>query len=175
MLAAASWAMIMAENAVPATAPATFTAGVVNGFNPSLDVRTEMEECFAPDQVMADDTDAFIKAIEAKDLTTIKAMVMKDEPLAIKDTEKCMSDPKYADIQKAYNYQYSIVKKAMADPDWQLHALKGIKGQLATVKQAAKDAVAAWNAGDYYTAGQKVGSVDKLVFTYWEQNGAFLQ
>jgi len=168
MLAAATWAIFVAENATPATAPATFTAGVINGFNPSLDLRSQVEACFKPDQVMADDTDAFFAAIKAKDFNSIKSIILKDEPLAINDTSACINDPQYAAVAKAYDYQASLAKKAMADPDWQLHALKGLRGKLDWVKTTAQEAEAAWNSGDYYGAGQKIGAIDKLVFTYWE-------
>ena len=134
-----------------------------------------MYECFTPDQKIANDTDAFIAAIKAKDFGNIKSIIMGDEPLAIKDTEACMTDPKYAQIRKAEEFQQALVEKAMADPDWQLHALKGVKGHLDEIKQSAQDAIAAWDAGNYYGAGQKIGSIDKLVFTFWETNSAFLQ
>jgi len=175
MLAAAVYAIYEAENATPADAPSKFTAGVINGFNPAVDVSAEMAECFAPDQAMADDVDSLMAAIESKDFGSIKAIIAKDEPLAIKDTSLCMSDPKYAAIQKAYQYQEDIVKTAMADPDWQLHALKGIKGQISQIKDNATAALGKWNAGDYYGAGQLIGAIDKIVFTYWETNQTFLQ
>lgn len=175
MLAAAAFAIFEAENATPADAPSKFTAGVINGFNPAVDVQAEMAECFAPDQAMADDVDSLFAAIEAKDFGSIKSIIIKNEPLALKDTEPCMTDPKYAAIHKAYDYQSDIVKTAMADPDWQLHALKGVKGQISQIKDNTKAALDKWNAGDYYGAGQLIGAIDKIVFTYWESNQTFLQ
>ncbi len=175
MLAAFAYAMAQAENATPATVPATFTAGVINGFNPDVDVQAEMAECFAPDQAMADDIDGLFAAIEAKDFGSIKSIIMTNEPRAIADTSACMTDPKYAAVKKAYDYQEGLVKKAMADPDWQLHAAKGLRGHFAEIKTDVADALAKYNAGDYYGAGQVIGGVDKLVFTYWEAKMAFLQ
>ena len=82
MLAAAAFAMNFAEtNSVPATAPADFQAGVLNGFS-GKDLRAQVNACFAPDQKIADDTDAFIAALEAKDLDSIKSIIAGDEKLA---------------------------------------------------------------------------------------------
>merc|ERR1712160_58304 len=90
MLAIAAFAIQAADSAVPATAPADFTAGVINGFNPSVDVHAAMMVCFTPDQKMADDTGAFIAAIKAKDFSTIKTFIATDEPMALVDTKLCM-------------------------------------------------------------------------------------
>ena len=80
MLAAASYAMFVAENGtVPATAPADFQAGVFMGFA-GTDVRTLINECFIPDQKIADDTDAFIAAIKAKEWSTVKGIFADDRP-----------------------------------------------------------------------------------------------
>ena len=175
MLAAAAFAIFEAENAADPTIPSQFTAGVINGFNPSVDVQAEMSECFAPDQAMADDIDGLFAAIEAKDFASIKAIVARNEPRAISDTSLCMSDPKYAAVKKAYDYQEAIVKNAMADPDWQLHAFKGIRGHICEIKTDVANAQTKYNAGDYYGAGQIIGGIDKLVFTYWEGKMAFIQ
>ena len=93
MLSAAAFAINFAEvNSVPATAPADFQAGVLFGFS-GKDLRTQVNACFAPDQKIADDTDAFIAAIEAKDIGSIKSIVEGDEKLAIADAATCMTDP----------------------------------------------------------------------------------
>ena len=175
MLAIAAFAIQAADAAVPATAPADFTAGVINGFNPSVDVHAAMMVCFTPDQKMADDTNAFIAAIKAKDFSTIKTFIATDEPMALVDTALCMSgDPRYAAIEKAYDFQSDIVKLAMADPDWQLHALAGIKGKIPEIKAHVAAATTKWDAADYYGAGQEIGAVDKIAFTYWIKHMNFL-
>ena len=176
MLSAAAFAINFAEvNSVPATAPADFQAGVLFGFS-GKDLRTQVNACFAPDQKIADDTDAFIAAIEAKDIGSIKSIVEGDEKLAIADASTCMTDPQYAEVAKAYNYQIDLVTRAVADPDWQLHAIKGLRPHIADIKGNTQAAIAAWNSGDYYGAGTKIGEIDNWVFTYWEQNqAAFLQ
>ena len=87
-----------------------------------------------------------------------------------------MTDPQYAEVAAAYNYQIDLVTRAVADPDWQLHAIKGLRPHIADVKSNIAAATAAWNAADYYGAGQKVGEVDSWVFKYWvDNNTAFLQ
>ena len=179
MLSAAAFAIAMAENSVPATAPATFQAGVYNGFT-GLDVRAEIEACFTPDQKIADDTGALIEAIKTKSFGDIKSIVTADEPLAIKDAAPCMSDPKYVTVKNAYEAQQDLVKAAMADPDWQLHAIKDIKPNLAAIKAGAAAAVAAFDLGTsdgYFNAGVEIGKIDKIVFAYWmkKSNDEFLQ
>ena len=175
MLSAAAWAINFAESngTVPATAPATFQAGVYFGYS-GKDERALIEECFAPDQKIADDTNDFIAAIKTKDFGSIKDIVAGDEAIAIKDADKCMTDPKYQVVHDAYYYQQDIVEKAMADPDWQLHALKTLKPHLAEIKDLAGQAVAAWDAADYYGAGTAIGKIDKIAFSYWASN-SFLQ
>mmetsp|Transcript_7270 Transcript_7270/g.10221 ORF Transcript_7270/g.10221 Transcript_7270/m.10221 type:complete len:176 (+) Transcript_7270:44-571(+) len=175
MLAAAVFAIYEAENAVPATAPADFTAGVINGFNSDIDVHALMMECFTPDQEMADETDALIQALKDKKFDEVKDIVMKFEPKAIADTSKCMTDPKYADIKAAYENQAALVEKVKNDPDWQLHGIKSIRKSIPEIKESAKGAISKWNSGDYYGAGQEIGNIDAIVFSYWESNSAFLQ
>ena len=120
MLAAAAFAIFEAENATPADAPSKFTAGVINGFNPAVDVQAEMAECFTPDQAMADDVDGLFAAIEAKDFGSIKSIILKDEPLALKDTAACMNDPKYAARKakkQAIYEKYNLKLIELADED----------------------------------------------------------
>ena len=136
-----------------------------------------MLECFTPDQKLADDTDAFITAAKAKDFDTIKALVTADTPLAMKDTEKCVTDPTYRAVKDAYDFQIDTVKKAKADPDWQLHAFKSIKPHFAEIKQLAADAETAWAIGTdegYYNAGVALGKIDKIAFSYWTGPSMFL-
>ena len=177
MLAAAAYALNMAENSVPASADAQFQAGLFMGFM-DVDIRAQMVECFVPDQKLADDTDAFIAAIKERDLDTIKRIVKEDEPLALKDTETCTNDPKYKDVKAAYDYQIAVVKKAKADPDWQIHAIKDIKPHFAEIKQLGADAQTQWALGTddgYYNAGVNLGKIDKMVFAYWTNEAFFLQ
>jgi hypothetical protein len=174
MLSAAAFAIHYAENAVPATAPADFQAGVLFGYS-GKDLRTQVNACFAPDQKLADDTAGFIAAIEAKDFDQIKSIVAGDEKLAIADADTCMKDPQYAEVANAYNHQIDLVTKAVADPDWQIHAIKGLRPHISDIKANTQAALAAWDSGDYYGAGVKIGEIDSWVFTYWEQNQLFLQ
>lgn len=74
--------------------------------------------CFKPDQDLADDTNGLIKAIEAKDFSSIKKLVEGDEAEAIEDADDCLWDPEYSDVADAYNYQIELVETAMADPNW---------------------------------------------------------
>ena len=171
MLAAFAFA---AENSgVPATAPADFQAGVFMGYN-GTDLRTAMNACFLPDQKIADDTDAFIAAIEAHDWSTVMGTIKGDEPAALEDADKCINDPAYVDVYDAYHAQQDNVEAAMADPDWQIKAGKALLPHRAEIKTNIKEATTQWNAGNYYEAGIAVGKIDAIVFAPWEKK-AFLQ
>ena len=172
MLAAFAFAAV--NTTVPATAPADFQAGVFNTLN-GTDLRAMMSVCFKQDQALADQTGAFIAAIEAKDWATVKTTVVTLEPEALADAAVCENDPKYAAVYAEYEYQQDLVKKAKNDPDWQLKALKAVRPHIAEIKADAADALNKWNAGDYYGAGQAVGKVDAIVFSPWMGNGNFLQ
>jgi len=67
----------------------------------------------------------------------------------------------------------------MADPDWQIHAFKGIKGHMDDIKTGIATAETQWALGTdegYYQAGLELGKIDKIVFTYWETpSSEFLQ
>ena len=109
MLAAAAYAMNLAEeNTIPASATADFQAGVFFGFD-GTDVRTLINECFKPDQKIADDTDAFIAAIKAKDWANVKGIFAADRPQALDDASPCTTDPKYIDVSDAYDNQVHTV------------------------------------------------------------------
>ena len=169
MLAAAAYAINIAENGVPATAPALFIAGVYNGFS-GKDLRAPITACFAPDQKLADDVDVMLAAIKAKDFGSIKAIAEGDEAIAIADADACINDPQYQAVSDAYDFQSGIVTKAMADPDWQLHAIKDIRPHLADIKTGAAASIAAWYLGTdegYFQAGVEIGKIDKIVFAYW--------
>ena len=171
MLAAAAFAM---ENStVPATAPADFQAGLFNGYN-GADLRTAVNACFKPDQKMADDTDAFIAAIKAKEWSTVMGTIKGDEAMALDDADACVNDPQYVDVHDAYYLQQDQVEAAHADPDWQIKAGKALLPHRKEIKANMADAVAKWDSGDYYGAGQAIGKIDAIVFAPWEKN-SFLQ
>ena len=174
MLAAVAFAINAAENGVPATAPADFQAGVFNTFL-GADLKSQFDACFTPDQALADQTDAFIAAIKEKDWATVKSTVVALEPEAVTDAHTCHTDPQYKDVDAAYNAQELVVKNAKNDPDWQLKAIKAIKPHFAEIKASAADAQTKWAAGDYYGAGQAIGSIDKIIFAPWETTSSFLQ
>jgi len=118
MLSVVAMALVEAENAtVPATAPADFQAGVFNtAFG--VDVRTDINACFTPDQNLADHTTAFIAALEAKDWKTVASTVKELEPEAVTDAKTCHDDPKYANVEANYSKEQDTVKAFRADPDW---------------------------------------------------------
>lgn len=174
MLTAAAYAIYIAENSVPATAPATFQAGVYNGFT-GKDIRAEMAACFIPDQKLADETGALITALKAKDFGTIKTIVTSFEAEALVDAAPCMNDPKYVAVHDAYMGQQDLVEAAMADPDWQLHAIKDIRPNLAAIKAGVAAAAAAFDLGTddgYFASGVEIGKIDKIVFEYWIKKSA---
>ena len=112
MLAAAAYAMNLAEeNTIPASATADFQAGVFFGFD-GTDVRTLINECFKPDQKLADETDAFIAAIKAKEWSTVMDTIKGDEAEAQDDAMVCTTDPKYIDVSDAYDNQVNTVERA---------------------------------------------------------------
>ena len=183
MLASALFAI---ENSdVPATAAADLQAGIIYGFTGGdKDVRAMMNECFAPDQQLADDFTQFFAAIKSGDLDSVKSIVIADEERALKDADLCLNDPKYQEVHDAYYYQQDLIKAAYKDDNWQLHAMKGIRGHMQEIKDAAAAGSAAWEAGlagdadGFYEAGTYVGAIDHIVFTYWiekMQQTAFLQ
>ena len=174
MLAAVAFAINAAENAVPATAPADFQAGVFNTFL-GEDLKAQFEACFAPDQALADQADAFIAAIKEKDWATVKSTVVALEPEAVTDAHTCHTDPQYKAVDDAYNSQEAVVKAAKNDPDWQIKAIKAIKPHFAEIKGFSADAQTKWAAGDYYGAGQAIGSIDKIIFAPWAPTSSFLQ
>ena len=176
MLAVAAFAIQAAENSVPASADALLQAGLFYGFM-GVDIRSQIIECFIPDQQLADDSDAFIAAVKAKDFATVKSIVTKDSQRAQDDAAPCMSNPKYQAVADAYNYQIAVAEKAKNDPDWQLKALKCVKPHLAEIKQLTNDALDQWALGTdegYYQAGVKLGTVDKYALCAWENSAAFL-
>ena len=174
MLAAAAFAIYEAENTVPATAPADFQAGVFNTFL-GEDLRSQLNACFTPDQDLADHTDAFIAAIKARDIDTVKETIKELEPEAVKDAGACHTDPQYKAVDDAYTAQEKVVVAAKNDPDWQIKAIRAIKPHFAEIKSLAGDAQTKWNAGDYYGAGQAIGTIDKYLFAPWETQAEFLQ
>ena len=65
MLAAAIFFMQSAENTPDPSEnrPAQFMAGVANGYNPDLDLKDELMECFAYDAKIDADADKLIAAL----------------------------------------------------------------------------------------------------------------
>ena len=120
MLELVAEALQMVDNGtVPATAPAEFQAGVFNtAFN--VDVRTQINACFKPDQEMADSTDAFIKALEDKDWAQVAATIKKFVPSAEADASVCHNDDTYQIVDDQYDREEAIVKAVKADPDWKI-------------------------------------------------------
>ena len=118
MLSVVAEALVIAENAtVPATAVADFQAGVFNtAFG--VDVRTDINACFKPDQTLADNTNAFIAALEAKDWSTVASTVKKFTPEVEADADVCHNDPTYQNVDDQWDHEEAIVKAFRADPDW---------------------------------------------------------
>ena len=127
---------------------------------------------------MADDTDAFIQELKDHDWSDIKATIEKFTPEAIVDAKTCHDDPQYQLVDDQYDHEECLVKAFKADPDWQLKLLKIVRTSMADIKADVASAETKWNAGDYYGAGQAVGSVEKILFAPWEAGCAkaeFLQ
>jgi hypothetical protein len=118
MLSVVAEALVFAENAtVPATAVADFQAGVFNtAFG--VDVRTQINACFTPDQKLADNTNAFIAALEDKDWSTVMSTVKEFLPEVETDAHVCHTDPTYQAVDDQWDHEEAIVKAAKADPDW---------------------------------------------------------
>ena len=118
MLSVVAEALVLAENGtVPATAVADFQAGVFNtAFG--VDVRTDINACFKPDQNLADNTNAFIAALEDKDWSTVAATVKKFVPEVEADADVCHNDPTYQNVDDQWDHEEAIVKAFRADPDW---------------------------------------------------------
>ena len=172
MLNAATYAMFLAEeNTIPATATADFQAGVFFGFD-GTDVRTLINECFKPDQKLADETDAFIAAIKAKEWSTVMDTIKGDEAEAQDDAMVCTTDPKYIDVSDAYDNQVHTVERAMDDPDWQIHAAKAALPHRADIKANMSDAITNWDAGKWYEAGVAVGKIDAIALSFWKEANA---
>ena len=167
MLAVVAEALVIAENAtVPDTAVADFQAGVFNtAFG--VDVRTDINKCFKPDQELADNTNAFIAALEDKDWATVVATVKKFTPEVEADADVCHNDPTYQNVDDQWDHEEAIVKAFRADPDWQLKILKIVRTSMSTIKADIKDATTKWDSGDYYGAGQAVGNLEKVVLAPW--------
>ena len=118
MLSVVAEALVLAENAtVPATAVADFQAGVFNtAFG--VDVRTDINACFTPDQKLADNTNAFIAALEDKDWSTVVSTVKEFLPEVEADASVCHHDPTYQNVDDQWDHEEAIVKAFRADPDW---------------------------------------------------------
>ena len=103
MLSAAAYAIWLADQpcAVPDTAPATFQAGVYNGFT-GKDLRAQWEACFAPDQDIANDVYKMGQALEQKDWGTAKSIILAHKDKLPDDMRKCTDDPQYAAVDEAY-------------------------------------------------------------------------
>merc|ERR1712060_662050 len=138
MFKAAVWAMNLADkesnSSVPATAPADFQAGVLDAMF-GTDLKAQMNECFIPDQKLADNTTALIADVEAKNWTDALTLVKQFEQEALVDAAPCESDPKYQDVNDAYYQQQDLVETAMADPDWQAKAVKAVLPHMVGVKK----------------------------------------
>lgn len=76
MLKAAAFALHYAEvnDNVPASAPADWQAGVLDAMF-GTDLRAQMNECFIPDQELADNTTALIADLDAKDWEAAKELI----------------------------------------------------------------------------------------------------
>jgi len=170
MLAIVAEAMQMEENTtVPTTAPIDFQAGVFNtAFG--VDVRADINKCFKQDQKLADSTNAFIAALEAKDWSTVMSTVKQFTPEVEADADVCHNDPTYQNVDDQWDHEECIVKNFRADPDWQIHMIGVLRGNMATIKADIKDATTKWDAADYYGAGQAVGNLEKLVLARYDVN-----
>ena len=174
MIEAAFDAIMMANGTVPATAPATFQAGVYNGFT-GKDLRSQWEACFPADQKLADATDGLIKAVEAKDLDALKALYTEFHDQVEGDIAPCEAGD-YPEVDDAYHDQGDLVSAAKSDPNWQIKAMKALMPHMKEVKAGATAALSKWDSGDYYGAGQEIGKIDKIIFAPWEgKRDAFLQ
>lgn len=154
------------DSGVPATAPADFQAGVLDAMF-GTDLRAQMNECFLPDQTLADNTTALIADITDKDWSAALDLVKQFEAEALTDAAPCENNPQYQDVNDAYHEQQDLVKTAMADPDWQVKATKAVLPHMKAVKQNIADFKTKWAAGDYYGSGQAIGKIDQIVFKPW--------
>ena len=80
-------------------------------------MRTEINTCFIADQTLADNADAFIAALEDKDVKTVIAMAKKFGPEVEADSAPCKTDPAYKDVADQWDHEQAIVKAARADSD----------------------------------------------------------
>ena len=155
------------DNALPATAPGDFQAGMIFGFSGN-DVRDHMNACFKADQQLADDIAKIITAVDDQDIDVAKELVIGDESRVMDDASECMTNPAYADVKAAYEGQIELLKAAKADDQPAIWILAAYKKHMDEIKTYRKTAKKQWRAGNYYEAGVAIGQVDKLIFEHWE-------
>ena len=171
MFKAALWAahyveqQELANGTVPDTAPADWQAGVLDAMY-GTDLKADLEACFVKDQDLADNADAFIAAVEQKDLETIKATIKKFTPQVKEDIKPCET-PQYQDVHDRYNDEEHLVQAIHADPDYQLKLARAAVPHMKDIKANIADFQTKWDSGDYYGSGVAVGNIEKMITTPW--------
>ena len=84
----------------PENAPALFTAGVIEGMIPDLDVKDLLLECFKPDPEFAEMADKMMSALKEKDVPTVQDLMFQLTPKAFDDAEPCGQDDKFAKVSQ---------------------------------------------------------------------------
>ena len=167
MLQAASYAIWLATNdTVPATAPADFQAGLMNGFN-GANVWTPLRECWIADQHMADSCNSFITSIEKKDWSTVESTIKEFIPEVEVDIEPCKDDDKYKPVMDQYYLHQHTIAAARKDPDWQVKILKATLHSKDQIKTYIADAEAKWDSGDYFNSGVAIGKIEAIALAPW--------
>ena len=163
MLAAALYALDFAQSQDMAVAD--FQAGMFSGLK-DYDLQSNFEACVVPDQDAFDEIEKLITMIETKNFSEIKTeLVSVFGPLYIQDMQSCVKDP---EIVEAIKYQKHLEDLAQADPDGEAKAKRAILPHIKKIIKSGEDCAKEWNAGNYYEAGQALGSIDKIVYSPWE-------
>ena len=116
---------------------------------------------------MADNADAFIAALKAKDFATVISTVKKFGPEVEADASPCKTDPTYKDVADQWDHEKAIKDAANADSDFSYKLMQSAMKNMAAIKADFKDATTKWDAGDYYGAGQAMGDCEKLALAPW--------
>ena len=155
---------------LPENAPALFTAGVIEGMIPDLDVKDLLLECFKPDPEFAEMADNMMVALKEKDVPKVQDLMFQLTPKAFEDAEPCGQDDKFAKVSQAAARQGKLFKLVADEgPMASMRAMRSVTQHTKEFRKNVSRAGDKWGKGKYYSAGLEIGTMNKLIFEPWEK------